>query len=419
VDAFFVAYQERTGILMQLGSELQFRGVVQLDDVMQMVARLVNQWPQLGQRIRRRLFGLEWYGEPDVRSMVTQGADRQQIEMWRDRPIDPFTEPPFQVLWVPGRSLTDLAFRAHHAVADGESFCCVGVEALISLAAIRGGVALAPSPNAPPPPQVGWKSIGRMWRRSPPAVRVGRSTRLWVRAVSVGGIGVVERTLAGNDLGAVRERAARAQTAPPWVCAAAWIRAIHRWNRAHGVAVTPFVSLEIPVSLRRRRERGCAVGNFLSPIIVHGDASESLELVAHSLWRQLRSAVRDGRHFRLPVLTSPARYLPWGLFRRWAVNTSATGVATSHFTWLSQRHDAFEQVAERSRGVLRLLHQLTYTPVCLHMGATLAAVAWPDRLQLFISYRRTALSREAAERLGDMLVVELARSVATRDVHTA
>ena len=68
---------------------------------------------------------------------------------------------------------------------------------------------------------------------------------------------------------------------------------------------------------------------------------------------------------------------------------------------------------------MTLLHQLTYTPVCLHMGATLAAVAWPDRLQLFISYRRTALSREAAERLGDMLVVELARSVATRDVHTA
>jgi hypothetical protein len=101
------------------------------------------------------------------------------------------------------------------------------------------------------------------------------------------------------------------------------------------------------------------------------------------------------------------------------VITSATGVATSHFTWLSQRHDAFAQVAERSRGALTLLHQLVYTPVCLHMGATLAAVAWPDRLQLFISYRRTALSREAAERLGDLLVAELAPSMTAREVHTA
>jgi hypothetical protein len=171
--------------------------------------------------------------------------------------------------------------------------------------------------------------------------------------------------------------------------------------------------------LRRGRERGVAVGNFLSPLVLLGDASQHLELIARSLWRQLRSAVRDGGHLSMPVLTSPARHLPWGLFSRWAVNTSTTGFATSHFTWLSQRRDVFEEVAERSRGALEVRHLLTYTPVCLHMGATLAAVAWPDRLQLFISHRETALSGDEAETLGDMLVAELARSITRREVHTA
>src|SRR2546426_1588268 len=50
-------------------------GVVQRGDVTQMVKRLLTRWPQLGQRIRRRLFGLEWYGEPDVRSMVRRSEE--------------------------------------------------------------------------------------------------------------------------------------------------------------------------------------------------------------------------------------------------------------------------------------------------------------------------------------------------------
>jgi len=421
VDAFFVAYQERTGILMQIGSEMELCGVVQRGDVTQMVKRLLTRWPQLGQRIRRRLFGLEWYGEPDVRSMVRQGTDRQQIEAWRNRPIDPFAEPPFQVLWVPGRSRTDLAFRAHHAVVDGESFSYLSAEALLLLAAIRGGVALGPRPGALPPPQVGWGSIGKVWRHARwlrRDTRAARSGRLWVHEVSAGGTGVVERALAGDDLDAVRERAARSRTAPPWVCAAAWVRAIHRWNQGHGQSSDPHVSLEVPVSLRRQRQRGFAVGNFVSPLVVLGDASQPLELVAHSLWRQLRSAVREGGHLSMPLLTSPARHLPWGLFRRWAVNTATTGFATSHFTWLSQHRNLFEEVAERSHGALELRRQLTYTPVCLHMGATLCVVGWPDRLQLFISFRETALSGGEAEMLGRMLVAELTGSIAPQEVHT-
>lgn len=421
IDAFFVAYQERAGILMQLGTEIELRGVLQRDDLTQIMERLVMSWPQLGQRVRRRLFGLEWCGEPDVDGMIHEATDRREIAAWRDRPIDPFTEPPFQVLWVPGRSITDLAFRAHHAVADGESFFYLIVEAFLALAAIRGGIVPSLPPHALPAPELRWRSIGELWRHAQRLRRdigVGRSARLWVRAMSAGGTGVVERTLYGDDLEALRAQATRAQTAPAWVCAAAWIRTIHHWNCAHGAAVTPQVSLEVPVSLRRGREQGCAVGNFLSPLVLLGDATQPLVLVAQSLWRQLRSAIRDDCHLSLPVLSWPARYLPWSLIRRLAVNTSTTGFATSHFTWLSQRRDLFHEVAERSRGALEARHQLTYTPVCLHMGATLAAIAWPNRLQLFVSYRDTALSEDEAETLGDMLVADLTYSIARQEVFT-
>jgi len=406
---------------MQIGSEMELRGTVQRDDVMRIVQRLVTSWPQLGQRLRRRMLGLEWCGEPDVGRMVHEASDQREIVAWRDRPVDPFSEPPFQVLWVSGRSRTDLAFRTHHAVADGESFFFLSVEALLALAAIRGGIAPPPPPAALPPPEIGRQSVGKLWRHFRALRRdvpVARSARLWVREVSTGAIGVVERTQQGDDLDAVHDRAARAQTRPAWVCAAAWIRAIHRWNRAHGAA-TPQVSLEVPVSLRRGREPGCAVGNFVSPVVLLGDGAQSLELLAHSLWRQLRSAVRDGAHLSMPILTAPAHHLPWALFRRLAVSTSTTGLATSHFTWLSRPRNVFEEVAERSRGALELQRQLTYTPVCLHMGAALCVVAWPDALQLFVSYRETALSGDDAERLGDMLVAELTPSITAREVLTA
>lgn len=422
VDAFFVAYQERAGILMQIGTEIELSGTVQVGDLTQMMERLVARWPQLGQRIRRRLFGLEWCGEPDVGRMVCEASDRQEIVAWRDRPIDPFAEPPFQVLAVASGSRTDLAFRAHHAVADGESFFFLIVEASLALASIRGGVTPPPPPDALPPPGVGRVSIGSLWRHARALrrdVRVARSARLWARAVSAGGIGVVERTLRGDDLEVIGERAARAQTRSPWVCAAAWIRAIHRWNSAHGAGATPQVSLEVPVSLRGGREPGCAVGNFLSPLVLLGDGSQPLERVARSLWHQLRSAVRGGDHLSMPILTAPARHLPWGLFRRLAVTTSTTGLATSHFTWLAQRRNAFQEVAERSRGALEVRRQQTYTPVCLHMGAALCVVAWPDALQLFVSYRQTALSGDDAESLADLLVAELARSITAPEVLTA
>jgi hypothetical protein len=76
-------------------------------------------------------------------------------------------------------------------------------------------------------------------------------------------------------------------------------------------------------------------------------------------------------------------------------------------------------MAHLSRDRLELRHQSIYTPVCLHMGAALAVVAWRGRLQLFITYRTTALTRRDAEALGELLVGELARSTARGEAQLA
>jgi hypothetical protein len=425
LDAFFVAYQEHAGIPMQIGVETELRGHLARDDLVRMMQLVTRWWPPLAQCLHRRLFGLAWQGESQVHRMVVEAGDPNGIAAWRNQPTDPFVEPPFQLLSIPRPGGTTLVMRAHHAVADGESAYFLATEALLALAAIQGGsVPQPPAITARLPlgnlmrarnPRAIWRYARHLRTGAPP----GRSARLWVRGITPGDTGTVERTLAGDAFGEFRARAATAQTSPPWLCAAAWVRAMHRWNSAHGAADPSLISLEVPVSLRRARDRGSVVGNYVSPLILLGDAEQPLELVARSLRQQMVNAVHDGRHLALPVLTSPARYLPWALFRRLAVHTSATGLATSHFAWLSQRRDLIAQIADRSRGALQARHPAIYTPVCLHMGAALAAVAWRDRLQLFITYRVTALTRPDAEMLGNLVVAELARSITRREAQLA
>jgi hypothetical protein len=425
LDAFFVAYQERAGIPMQVGVRTELRGTVTRGDLERLIECVVAWWPPLGQRLQRRAFGLAWQGQPQVRRMVVDARDPGIAAGRRNHSIDPFTEPPFQLLWIPGQGHTTLVMRAHHAVADGESAYFLATEALLALAAIRGG-STAPQPRLAAPPSLGklWsaRNLPPMWRyvrRLGTEARAGRSARLWMRDVSPGEIGSVERELPREEFDTLRSRAAQAQVPSPWLCAAAWVRAIHRWNSCHGAPHRSLISLEVPVSLRRARDRGSAVGTYISPLLLYGDGAQPLMAVARSLRQQLVSAVHDACHLALPVFTFPARYLPWRLFRRVAVHTSATGFATSHFAWLSQRRHLATQIAEWSRGELELRHQDIYTPVCLHMGSALAAVAWPDRLQLFITHRVTALTRSDAETLGDLVVAELARPIPVPEAQLA
>src|ERR1700741_292209 len=130
IDAFFVAYQESSGVLMQVGVETALRGRIEREDVEEMLAHLVRRWPPLGQRLYKLFFGLEWDGPPLLRGMLQVDETREALHGWRNKPLNPFVEPPFQVLWIASGDEHILAFRAHHAVVDGEGVFGVCAAAL-------------------------------------------------------------------------------------------------------------------------------------------------------------------------------------------------------------------------------------------------------------------------------------------------
>jgi hypothetical protein len=229
-----------------------------------------------------------------------------------------------------------------------------------------------------------------------------------VSACAPGDTAVCERRIEGEARRRLEGRAVRWSIRTPWLCAAAWARAIHGHNAVLGAGGNARVSLEVPASLRAGRPPCLTPGNFVSPIVVEGDATTPLPSLARGLGRQFRAALRRHAPAAVPLLSWPGRYLPWGVFRRLAVTTAATGYATSHFTWVEQRGDVAADIASASSGRLRLLHWRAWAPVCLHMGAGLLVVADAAALRLLLNYRVTALERTQAETLADALVAELA-----------
>ena len=87
IDAFFVAYQERSGVLMQLAVEVELNGRIERTDVEGVLRQLVRRWPPLGQRLRKGLFGLAWEGECRVSEMLSTAESRKALAEWRNRPV--------------------------------------------------------------------------------------------------------------------------------------------------------------------------------------------------------------------------------------------------------------------------------------------------------------------------------------------
>lgn len=405
-DAFFVAYQERSGIAMHFGAEIELRGPVARPALDAAVAHALVRWPALGQTLRRGVVGLRWTGAPDPERVLRSIDDAGAVARWRNTTIDPFAEPPFQVLWVP--TAGTLAFRSHHAVADGLLFFAIVVEILTCLA----GGAPSPAPAATPHP-LGfgrlWRQrrLGSMWRHTRWLAREARGTRaarLALRAVACGDIGTVERTL---DAAAARALASRSRSGAPWQVAAAWLRALHAWNLGRGAGTNPTLSLEVPVSLRRGPNGFDGTGNRLSALTLFADASQPLDELARHLARTFADGVRRRDHLAVPLFSAPARLLPWSLFRRVAVTPASTGFATSHFTWLAHPSDGPAAVAAASGGALAVVAQHLYTPVCLHMGAALSVLVLPDALQLTVTHRTNGLAPDDAHALADHMLVEL------------
>lgn len=389
IDAFFVAYQESSGVLMQLGVEVELKGRIARVDVQRMLSHLVKRWPPLGQLVHRDWLGLSWEGKPRINEMLREAENRDGLAHWRNRPLDPFREPPFQLLWIANDDVNLFAFRAHHAVVDGEAFFGVCAEALRALAGVtdktdvKNGFTRAVSVTD------ALQKVQQLRKEA----QSDRSARIAVRNTNPGPIAIVERDLA-------REQSSG------WLCAGAWMKAIYAWNRSRGEATTSLVSLEVPVSLRRSRDQLC-IGNLISPLVLYGDATQPLEDLAQQLKQQMSRAMRQRTHLALPSLSAPAKFLPWEVFRRIAASPELTGFATSHFAWLEHAQTIHDEVSRASNGALQIVDQQIYTPVCLHMGAAVAVLAWPDRAQVFLTHRLNALSTTDADILLDLMVREL------------
>ena len=390
IDTFFVAYQETSGVLMQLGVEVELKGRITRDELDQMLLHVVHRWPPLGQRLKKRLSGLSWEGDCRVSEMLRVG---ETVAEWRNRPLNPFEEPPFQVLWIGDGDRNLLAFRAHHSVVDGEGFFAVCVEALRTVAGKQPQITRS-NPDSIRAIRVSKRDSLATVQRMRKEARANQSARLAMSSCVPGEISVVERDLEKADLGG-------------WLCASAWMKAIHAWNLSRGADPSTLISLEVPVSLRRTRDNVVRIGNLISPLTLYGDASLPIDELAKDLKQQMSKAMRRRTHLALPSLLSPARFLPYEVFRKFSTNPELTGSATSHFAWFEQSQSIHDDVLRISGGALQIVNQQIYTPVCLHMGAAMAILTWPDRTQVFLTHRLNALSTADANTLLDLMAQEL------------
>jgi hypothetical protein len=398
IDAFFVAYPETSGVLMQLGVEVELKGRITRDDLDHMLLYVVRRWPPLGQKLRKHLSGLSWEGECQVDQMLHTGLT---VAEWRNRRLDPFEEPPFQVLWIDDDERHVLAFRAHHAVVDGEGFFAVCAEAVRALAEKRTQITRIKTDSIREKRnlklQDALKTVQRMRREA----QENKSASLAMRSCVPGDLSIVEKDLQRTN-------------AHGWLYASAWMKAIHAWNLSRGGDPSPLISLEVPVSLRRSRDNHVRIGNLISPLTLYGDATQSLDVLARDLKQQMSKAMRQRTHLALPSLASTAKFLPYSVLRKLSANPELTGSATSHFAWFEQSQSIHEDVAGISAGALQIVNQQIYTPVCLHMGAAIAILAWPDRTQVFLTHRLSAFSTTDAETLLDLMVRELDQKLEAR-----
>jgi len=215
VDALFVTHQQSSGVLMQLGVEVELQGRIARDDVVRMLSHVVKCWPPLGQRLRQEWLGLSWGGKQKIGDMLRVAEKRDALAKWRNQPLDPFREPPFQLLWIAQDEVHLLAFRAHHAVVDGEAFFAVCAEALRSLAgkAAASDNADKEGFNRPAKVKDAWQKLEELRKQA----QSDRSARIAVRSNAPGPIAIVERDLERDQLSG-------------WLCAGAWVKAIHEWN---------------------------------------------------------------------------------------------------------------------------------------------------------------------------------------------
>ncbi|MEZ6186064.1 MAG: hypothetical protein R3F62_13765 [Planctomycetota bacterium] len=414
VDAFFVAYQQAHGVALQLACEAELEGPLARPQLERALRHTVRRWPQLGQRLRAGLVGVRWAGAP--RLELEQGP-AEESSAWRNRLVDPFREAPCAVRWSPTPRGGRVAFRFHHAVADGEAVYTV-VQAVLESAA-RASAGREPEPRDPRPAEhpfgVGsllrgrrgtWRSMWQSLRGLQREAKQNDSTRLALASTDPGPVRVDTYRLGARELATLGLRARAFEVTSNLCVAACWARALSRFNAARGVDPGSKLSLEVPFSVRRGPATE-VLGNLVSPLVLSGPGRAPVGVLARRYGQQWRTQRAARAHLAMPFFTAPGRFLPWPVFRRLAADEAWSGFASGHYTWLEDPQGLGPSIAAASDGALRLTDYLMHPPVCRTMGATLVAYRAGDALNLYLATRTTALSVEAARELGCCLLDEL------------
>jgi hypothetical protein len=403
-DAFFVAYQEQAGIAMHLGVTVELRGELPREAILAGLRALIRRWPALGERIQVATLGLV-AGPRCALDECLHEAPMTEFA-WQNAQIDPFTAPPMQLHWGRSGGAHTLSLKVHHALLDGEGFLLAALHLIEAIAAAAGG-RLVPDP-------AGHRAAPRAARPGP-RIRLSqgprdpwpRHARLALRSVSPGPTSVVSMRIESGELSSLRDRARRGGIGVPWWVMAAWMRALHAWNLERDAGQGPWLTIEVPASLRGGLSDPLRAGNHLAPLVLGASAELPLEALARRLKEVFKELLARGEPLASRALAASGALLPWSVFRRVAVTPQTTGDATSHVVFLSLPHALGPRVAELSGGQLTIAGHRSYTPVCLLMGAALTALEFPDQLGLMVSYRERALDEAEAAWLRDRCAAEL------------
>ena len=423
VDSFFVAYQEDAGIWMHFGADMEVKGKVTLHDLRQAVLLFMTRFPTVAATLKKGLFGLYWE-IPEVKSevdnkifdqMVKEGK-REDIMSWKNISIDPFIEPPFQIMFAKNKSGAILSFKVHHSVSDGEFFSNIVYDVFESLSLILA------KENIPMPEPVPLQSLFKVLAKDFSALKWRKwksfysylnflkqnsdskeHCRIKLEQIEAGDINNVSSILDSKSYNKLKNANDLVKLNMSFVYAAAWILTIEKWNKEKGERD---ISLEIPVSLRKNKQRG--TGNFISPLTIFKNHKQGLLPISREIRKQVIKGIKRQDHLAVPFFTFVGKYIPWFLYKKIAITPGSTGFATSHFTALKQSRNIYNTVEKLSKKQLELKSIQIYTPVCLHMGAALFVneyVGHPP--QFYITYRETGFSKQGAKRFMDIFQKEV------------
>lgn len=400
IDAFFVAYQADTGVLMQLGLALHFKGEIDPASLERAVVRLLEVVPEAGQTLREGWW-IHWAHSCPPSDLIGT-VDTARAADWWDRAIDPFREPMFQVCSVPRPSGTTLQIKVHHALADGTGFVSLCSTFAFLLSAEIGGSSFrpeSPSEGRRRFPLARSRALFKQYLWMQSQGRKRPFARLEARCYDNGPSDVYRAQIEPASLLEPAPGASRS-----WMAIAAWMRAIRLWNKRRSPDSGPTLGFEVPARLWPAADGGLEVGNQVGPLLIKSDADRPIDEIAPDLRRTFRDHVKRLDHFAVPMFAEPGRLLPFRLYRRIAVRPDTTGVGTSHCVWIRIGPEVYDTIRTLSKGALELEDFWMQTPVCLQMGAAVTFVEGPDRLDLFISHRLAALDRDDAADLGGLLV---------------